>query len=131
MAFGPQAGILITGPSGSGKTALALALIAQGAQLVADDQTLVCRVDDALYARAPRAIAGLMEVRGMGLARLNTRRLARLRLVIDLGEGPPQRLPPAQSRTIAGVALALLHRPSPRLLPLAIRHYMMALERDG
>ena len=36
-------GLLILGPSGSGKSALALQLIALGAQLVADDRTRVSR----------------------------------------------------------------------------------------
>lgn len=65
-------GLLIAGPSGSGKTALALALIeavrASGffARLIADDQVLLSMSDGRLIARAPEAIAGLVEVFGIG-----------------------------------------------------------------
>lgn len=131
VAFGPGAGILITGPSGTGKSALALALIAQGAQLVADDQTLVTRTGAAVFARAPRSIAGLIEVRGFGLIRLAPRRLARLRLVIDLSQPEARRLPPPETCSIAGVTLPLRHAfPDPAFLS-AIRHYMTELERAG
>ncbi|MCC5969398.1 MAG: HPr kinase/phosphatase C-terminal domain-containing protein [Pararhodobacter sp.] len=130
IAFGPQAGVLITGPSGSGKSTLALSLIDQGAQLVADDQTLIARVDAALFARAPQPIAGLIEVRGFGLIRLPPRRLARIRLVIDLTHTEDTRLPPLRTHTIAGVTLPLLHPGPTPLLPIAIRHYIMKLEQE-
>lgn len=84
VAFGPEGAILIEGPSGSGKSWLAMMLIDQGADLVADDRTVLMAQGGAIYARAPRPIAGLIEVRGMGLLRLAARRLARVRLVVDL-----------------------------------------------
>ncbi|HTV67490.1 MAG TPA: HPr kinase/phosphorylase [Rhizobiaceae bacterium] len=65
-------GLLITGPSGSGKTALALALIdawrAQGqfSRLIADDQVLLSVSHGRLIAQTPDAIAGLVEVFGIG-----------------------------------------------------------------
>lgn len=128
VAFGAQAGVLIMGPSGAGKSSLALALIEGGAQLVADDQTLVTRIGDALFARAPRTIAGLIEIRGYGLMRLAPCRLARVRLVIDLSQRQTHRLPPPETCTLADVILPRL-RPGPvPLSPLAIRHYMIRLE---
>lgn len=131
VAFGPNTGILITGPSGAGKSALALALIEQGAQLVADDQTLITRIGTTLFARAPRSIAGLIELRGFGLIRLTPRRLARLRLVIDLSQSEVRRLPPPETRVIAGVTLPLRHAPGDRLFLSAIKHYMTGLEQTG
>ncbi|PZO73941.1 MAG: serine kinase [Mesorhizobium amorphae] len=60
-------GVVILGPSGSGKTRLALRLAAEaGGLLVADDQLLLRSAEDALWADAPPAIAGLVEVRGFG-----------------------------------------------------------------
>lgn len=101
VAFGPQGGVLIEGPSGSGKSGLALALVAQGADLVADDRTVIFAQGAALYARAPAAIAGLIEVRGLGLIRLAVRRLARIRLVLTLGAEGVARLPdPATCRRL-------------------------------
>jgi HPr kinase/phosphorylase len=131
VAFGPNTGILITGPSGAGKSTLALALINMGAQLVADDQTLIIRAGAAVFARAPRSIAGLIEVRGFGLIRLPTRRLARLRLVIDLSQPEERRLPPPETRTIGGIALPLRHATHDPPFLSAIRHYMTSLERTG
>jgi HPr kinase/phosphorylase len=93
VAFGSGGGVLIEGPSGAGKSTLALALIAQGAELVADDRTVLFAESGALYARPPRAIAGLLEVRGLGLVRLTARRLARIRLVVALGAAAVRRLP--------------------------------------
>jgi len=129
VAFGPNAGVLITGPSGSGKSTLALSLIELGAQLVADDQTLITRIGQAVFARAPRAIEGLVEVRGVGLIRLLPRRLARIRLVIDLEQAEERRMPPLETCTIAGVQLPCRQRSPGPLFVLAIRHYIMKLQR--
>lgn len=131
VAFGPNGGLLITGPSGAGKSAMALALMAMGAQLVADDQTLVTRVGAAIFARAPHSIAGLIEARGFGLLRVNMRRLARLRLVIDLSQPEARRLPPPETRVVAGVTLPLRHATPGPLFLTAIRHYMNGLEQAG
>ena len=78
------AGVLIRGPSGSGKSDLALRLIDAGAQLVADDQTELSPGERALIMRAPLALAGRLEVRGVGIAHVPTVAEAPLRLVLDL-----------------------------------------------
>jgi HPr kinase/phosphorylase len=77
-------GVLLRGPSGSGKSDLALRLIDAGARLVADDQTELTPAAHGLVARAPAAIAGQMEVRGIGILRVPTVSSAPLRLVVDL-----------------------------------------------
>ena len=63
--------VLLRGPSGSGKSDLALRLIDAGARLVADDQSELSRRGDVLMVRAPATIAGLIEVRGLGILRLD------------------------------------------------------------
>ena len=82
-------GVLLLGPAGSGKSDLALRLIGRGFTLVADD-----RVDirDGT-ATPPRLLAGLLEVRGLGIVRLPRAASARLALVVELGPGPVDRLP--------------------------------------
>ena len=60
-------GVLITGPSGAGKSSLALALMAYGARLVADDRVTLSQVDGALWATCPPTIRGMIEARGIGL----------------------------------------------------------------
>jgi HPr kinase/phosphorylase len=110
VAFGPEGGVLIEGPSGSGKSTLALALIEQGADLVADDRTVLMAQDDALFARCPPPIRGLIEVRGLGILRLSARRLACIRLVIDLSDPaggtrlPPHRTCQRLNRTLPWIA---------------------------
>ena len=58
--------VLLRGPSGCGKSDLALRLIDRGAKLVADDRVVLVAVAGRLMAQAPKAIAGLLEVRGLG-----------------------------------------------------------------
>ncbi len=97
MPDGEEA-VLLLGPAGAGKSGLLLRLLHHGFQLVADDQVLV----ENGVARAPEALAGLLEVRGLGIFRLPYLASARLRLVIQLGE-QPERLP--APRIHAGLGL--------------------------
>jgi HPr kinase/phosphorylase len=123
-AFGR--GLLILGPSGSGKSALALRLIALGAQLVADDQTDLAVEDGRLVARCPPAIRGLIEARGVGLLRAEPLDAAPVDLVADLGQTEDQRLPPARRITILGYEADLVLHPQndhfPDALMLYLRH---------
>jgi serine kinase of HPr protein (carbohydrate metabolism regulator) len=65
-------GVVITGASGAGKSTLALALAGRFAsrwtlcRLVSDDQLLVTIRQGRVICRAPPAIAGKAEVRGIG-----------------------------------------------------------------
>ena len=103
------AGVLLRGPSGSGKSDLALRLIDRGARLVADDQVEVTAAGGKLVAVAPVALAGLLEVRGLGLLRLERAASARLELVVDLVVPElVDRLPEGQMVEIEGVAVPLL-----------------------
>jgi HPr kinase/phosphorylase len=110
--------VLLLGPPGSGKSDLLLRLIHAGFTLVADDQVLI----DATVASAPPALAGLLEVRGLGIFRLAHLQSAPLRLVIRLGvqlvrlpepeTDPGLHLPvitldPAAPAAVARVCLAL------------------------
>jgi HPr kinase/phosphorylase len=72
----------MVGPSGSGKSDLALRLLSRGFELVADDQVDIA---DGI-ASCPTQLAGLLEVRGIGIVRLPWRPQARLALMVDLQE---------------------------------------------
>jgi HPr kinase/phosphorylase len=80
------AGVLLLGVPGAGKSDLLLRLLRLGFDLVADDRV---QVRDGM-ASAPAAIAGLLEVRGLGLIRL-PHVAARLVLAVELSQG--ERLP--------------------------------------
>jgi HPr kinase/phosphorylase len=112
-------GLLILGAAGSGKSALALDLIALGADLVADDRVLLARDGDRLSARPVPRLAGLIEARGIGLLRLPHRTQAAVVLALDLDRVEPLRLPVRRSMTLLGVELPLILRPEP-LRPSAI-----------
>jgi HPr kinase/phosphorylase len=110
IAFGER-GLLIRGRSGAGKSALALALMARGAALVADDLTLVDLRNGQLWATCPPQGRGLIEARGMGILRAaRVRDHVVLALVADLNEVEAERLPVARHCDILGVSLDLVRR---------------------
>jgi serine kinase of HPr protein (carbohydrate metabolism regulator) len=95
-AFGApeDAGVLLLGESGKGKSDLALRLIERGAKLVADDRTEIFVRGNALYARAPKSLAGLMEVRGLGIVALPFTAEARIAFAVEMiEEGYVPRMP--------------------------------------
>lgn len=103
------AGILLRGPSGSGKSDLALRLIDAGARLVADDRTDLAAEDGRLIASSPEAIAGQMEIRGIGI--VNLPRVARTRLGVAVDLVPAEeieRLPVPRRCAYLGVELPLV-----------------------
>ena len=109
--------VLIQGPSGSGKSRLALALLQAASQgvipfacLVADDRAHVQAMHGRLLVRPPEALAGLIEIRGLGIRRVPHEPLAVVGLVVELGQVGAERMPePAQKEVeIAGISLPRL-----------------------
>jgi len=98
-------GVLLRGPSGAGKSDLALRLIDDGAELVADDRVALVSNAGFLTASAPPALRGLMEVRGLGVFRLPYRTSVQVSLVADLVDDEGERLPAPDQTTILGHAL--------------------------
>jgi serine kinase of HPr protein (carbohydrate metabolism regulator) len=124
--------LLIQGPAGSGKSRLALALLQaaeQGAlpfaRLVADDRAQLEVAHGRLLVRPAPVLAGMIEVRGLGIRRVPFEPVAVVGMVVELGLAETKRLPEAehQKTVIAGVQL-------PRLavaagidpLPLVLAH---------
>lgn len=113
--------VLIEGSPGSGKSSLALALIDRGAQLIGDDAVALSRADDRLIASPPPTIAGLLEVRGVGLIRLPVASLTPVALILTLGGAQGDRLPEAlPRRAVLGVDVPVLAFDPGRIAP-AIR----------
>ena len=113
--------VLIRGPSGSGKSRLALALLqaAQAghlrfARLVADDRAQVEAVHGRVLVRPAAALSGLLEMRGLGIDRLQAEPVAAVGWVVDLAAEDAARLPAkeAQEAVIEGVRLPRLAVPS-------------------
>jgi HPr kinase/phosphorylase len=105
VAFAGEA-ILLRGPPGAGKSDLALRLIDAGARLVADDQTQLRRAGGQIFVSAPPEISGLIEVRGLGILRLDALENARLALLADLVPSAEiERLPETRTEEVFGIAV--------------------------
>jgi HPr kinase/phosphorylase len=102
--------VLILGASGTGKSALALQLIALGAELVADDRTIITRSSKTLRASVPEAIAGQIEARGVGILGVPHVASAQVVLAVDMGRQSAKRLPEPETIDVLGIALPCLCR---------------------
>jgi len=101
--------VLLRGRSGSGKSDLALRLIDAGAHLVTDDQSVLSRRGDAIVVTAPARISGLMEVRGIGIMRVEALAEAPVVLIADLVPSEQiDRMPERRRETILGLSLPVI-----------------------
>jgi energy-coupling factor transporter ATP-binding protein EcfA2 len=125
VAIGGRA-VLIEGPPGSGKSSLALALIDRGAALIGDDGVALEAPEGRLWAAPPPNIAGLIELRNLGLVRLPTAE-APLALIVRLDPAAPRFIdaPEAAERAGHRVPLVALD-PHSRVLPLLVEHALKA-----
>lgn len=98
-----ERGILIRGASGTGKSRLVLDLILAGragaippTQLISDDRVRLEVRDSQLIAHAVPELAGLIEIRGLGLRHCDYAAQAKIGLVVDLAAPDAERLPPPE-----------------------------------
>jgi HPr kinase/phosphorylase len=96
--------VLIRGPSGAGKSRLAFDLILAGragqipqAVLVADDRVHLDTRDGKIVVSPVSELAGLMEIRGLGIRRCEFIEEAIVGLVVDLSAADAERLPPPEA----------------------------------
>lgn len=101
-------GVLLIGASGAGKSALALQMMALGAQLVADDRVNLMAQDNHVMASAVPQIHGLIEARGIGLLRAEPVGPVRLSYVVDLDGHEPARLPDPEEVRVLRQTVPLL-----------------------
>jgi serine kinase of HPr protein (carbohydrate metabolism regulator) len=96
--------VLIRGPSGAGKSRLAFDLILAGragqvppAILVGDDRVCLDTSGGNLLVRPARKLAGLIEIRGLGIRQIEHVGEAVVGLVVDLAAPDAERLPAAKA----------------------------------
>ena len=136
-----DAGVLLLGKSGAGKSDLALRLIALGATLVADDRTDLYVWRRTLYARPSARLAGLLEVRGVGILRLPYATKVRVALAVELGRDaarlpdhrryrPPAALALPATAAPPVVKVAPFEASAPAKILAATAAYALGLYRD-
>jgi HPr kinase/phosphorylase len=142
VALGDK-GVLLLGPPGSGKSDLALRLIDRpgcgigagdiAARLVADDQVVLTRDGDGLIASAPDNLAGLLEIRGLGIVHVEPAGPVRLAMAVVLGPaGDIERYPVESLKTpflgcpVASVAIDPAAASAPARVRAALIHLAKA-----
>jgi HPr kinase/phosphorylase len=122
--------VLIRGPSGSGKSRLAFDLVLAGrsgqippAVLVGDDRLYLEANQGQIVVRPAPELAGLIEIRGLGIRRCDFTGEAVVGLVVDLSAADAERLPAPEAllTRIHGVQLPRIPvGPSHAALPLVV-----------
>jgi HPr kinase/phosphorylase len=130
-------GVLLAGAPGAGKSDVALRLIDAGGELVADDQTALRVENGRLTAFPPPSIAGLLEVRHVGLLKMPYCPSAPVMLYVELvpDAAALQRLPEAEELFLLDQPVRRLSLPSyESATPAKIRaalHYKLVEEATG
>ena len=121
-------GALIEGPTASGKSDLALRALAIGMRLVADDRTEVFASGDRLFGKAPPALSGLLEVRGVGITRIPALKFSEIVLLVRCTDRDAiERMPLFHEETVCGLELPVLslwpfEASAPQKMILALQH---------
>ena len=120
--------VLIRGPSAAGKSRLAWELIEAGrrgaapfSRLVGDDRVHLQAIGGRLLVRPAEALAGLIELRGVGILRRDHEPCAVIGLVVDLAAADAERLPEHGQTIVEGITIPRLAvAPGIAALPLVL-----------
>jgi serine kinase of HPr protein (carbohydrate metabolism regulator) len=125
-------GVILRGPSGAGKSLLALELIDEwernglGGRLVSDDRVDLVAEKSGLVMHAPKAIEGLIELRGRGIVKRPFLAEGPLHLVIDLVE-TLERMVEEDELTTELLGVRLARAPVPRAGVIDARHQLLLI----
>ena len=125
-------GVILRGPSGAGKSLLALELIdeweARGldAKLVSDDRIDIEATRTGLVMLAPKAIEGLIELRGRGIVSRPFASRAPLHLVVDLVD-TLERMVEEDALVTELEGIAVARCPVPRAGKVDSRHQVLLI----
>ena len=127
-----KTGMILRGPSGAGKSLLALELIdewemrGETARLVSDDRVDIERRGEGLLMHAPKAIEGLVELRGRGIVSRPFVARAPLHLVVDLVD-TLERMVEEDSLVTELEGITLARCPVPRAGIVDSRHQVLLI----
>ncbi len=123
-------GCLLIGASGLGKSRLVTEAILHGAHLIGDDQIRLCNVNGHLVASPVPNLAGVLELRGLGLITSADAVASHpIHLVVELDEAAPVRLPEPQTREYLGIQVPYLRLlPAPGTSIAALLLYLNAMQ---
>ncbi len=131
-------GVLIRADAGGGKSEQSLRLIdTYNIQLIGDDYVDIFVRNEMLFAQPVPHLAGLLEMRGIGIIRLAPTQICTMSvpiaLVIDLGERADMpRMVAAEAAALEGVRLPLLHLSGHDSITAVKIHYaMQTIARTG
>jgi serine kinase of HPr protein (carbohydrate metabolism regulator) len=98
-------GVIICGPSGHGKSDLALRLIDRGAILISDDRAIIEEHDGQPVLQPAPNIAGMIEVRGIGILEMEYARNIPLKLLVNLADIAERFVESIKVADVAGYAV--------------------------
>jgi serine kinase of HPr protein (carbohydrate metabolism regulator) len=131
LVLGPT-GLILRGPSGAGKSLLALELLdewelrGEAARLVSDDRIDIEATSRGLVMHAPKAIEGLVELRGRGIVSRPFVSQAPLHLVVDLVD-TLERMVEEDALTVTLEGITLARCPVPRAGKIDSRHQVLLI----
>lgn len=127
-------GCMLIGDSGTGKSRLMAEAILQGAHLIADDQVRLCNLNNHLVASPVPHLAGVMELRGLGLIKGMIKRADAIHsypihLVVELDVAADTRLPDINTREYLGIKVPFLCLlPAPMTSVASLLLYLKAMQ---
>lgn len=117
-------GVLIVGQSGSGKSALALQMMAYGAELVADDRCDLSATELGVIARKPDTLPAAIEARGVGILASPCCESTVLTAIVDLDSNTVERLPALRQISIGPHRLPVIPSGDKTHLVAALLHFL-------
>ncbi len=116
-------GVLLLGDSKAGKSDMILRLIELcQAKLVADDRVDISLQNNQIKASCPQNLAGLLEVRGVGIVKYPYQKQTTIKLVVQLTAEPLERMPEKQFYTLGKIQIPLLYiNPFENSAPLKVK----------